>query len=365
MRNRAMLVAIPLVVAAAILLGLAATKIFPIARPTSTPTPSGPNASPSLEASEAASNASTPLPSSAAKYTACSDVDEASPLAVRVEHSTDTGRDWVISFYEDGHVLTPGLKEGDYSGDASDGAWMLARRLTAAGVTRLRDEVMATRLFGSSGSYNPVPLPGVEPPGRGASGYIITVGSGADAVRVSWTSMYGDDELYYKPSPEREALDVLGARMMVFDTWLPADGWAERNPCTVQALRFRVYLDAAPWGGLAAELPPDSADVPWPLGGEILSWGADVGYQPPNEPYHMERCGIAARADASHLVDALRAAGAFDPFFTSSTTLDSGPYVSLALGDRDANRIIQIYVQPLLSDDDRCTNANRPTGGGI
>jgi hypothetical protein len=359
-----MLIGIPLVVATAVVVGLAAAHIIPIARPTSTPTPSDANASPSIEASNAASNSPTSLPSLGAQYAACKDVDEAAPLALRVEHSLDTGRDWVISVYEDGHVLTPGLRSGDYSGDASDGAWMLARRLTPAGVTQLRDEVMATGLFGEGGSYNPVPLPGVEPPGRGASGYAITVGSGADAVLVSWTSMFGDDGLYYKASPEREALDVLGARMIVFDTWLPADGWAERNPCTVQPLRFRVYIDAEPYGGLAADLPPDIADVPWPLGGGMLSWGADVGYQPPNEPYHLERCGIAIRADASHLVDALREAGAVDPF-TFSTTLDAGPYISFALGDRAANRIIQISVQPLLSDDDRCTIANQPGGGGI
>lgn len=359
-----MLLGIPLVVAAATLVGLAATNIIPIARSTSTPTPSTADASPSVEASHAASIPPTSLPSPGAQYAACSGLDETVPLTLKVEHSLDTGRDWVISVFEDGHVLTPGLTWGDYARDASDGAWMLARRLTPAGVAQLRDEVMATGLFGASGSYYPVPLPNVEPPGRGASGYTITVGSGADAVEVGWTSMFPDDAVWYEPSPERQALDLMGARMIAFDTWLPANTWADRNPCTVQAQRFRVYIDAAPYGGLPADLPPDIADVPWPFGGEILSWGADVGVQPPNEPYHMERCGIAARADASPLVDTLRNAGAEDPF-TVPASLDSGPYVQLDLGDRVANRIIQIYVQPLLSDDDRCTIANQPNGGGI
>jgi hypothetical protein len=364
MRNRAALVAIPVVVVLAILVALAATNIIPIARPTASPNPSITNASPSAGASDAASISPTSLPSQDAQYAACTDFDETVPLALRVEHSLDTGRVWVISVYEDGHVLTPGLTWGDFAGDAGDGAWMLARRLTPGGVAQLGGEVMGTGLFGESGSYYPVPLPNVDPPGRGASGYAITVGSGASAIAVAWTSLFPDDATWYEPSPEREALDVLAARMLLFDTWLPADAWADRDACTVQAERFRVFIDAAPYGGLSEDLPPDIADVPWPLGGEILSWGAEVGFQPPNDSYHVMRCGIAPRADASRLVDQLRNARAGDPF-TIPASLDGGPYVQLDLGDRAANRIIQIYIQPLLSDDDQCTIANQPGGAGI
>jgi hypothetical protein len=236
---------------------------------------------------------------------------------------------------------------------------MLARRLTPAGIAQLRETVTATGLFGTSGSYPGVALPNVEPPGRGIDSYGISLGSGADAVTVYWWSMFPDDALYYEPSPEREALDALGAQLIVFDTWLPDDAWAERELCTVQASRFRVFIFAQPYGGALADLPPDVANVPWPLGGEILSWGADVGDHAPDEPYHAERCGIAARADASRLVDKLRDAGAFVPFF--STTLDAG-LIGGQLGDRAANRILDIYVQPLLPDDDQCTFANFPFG---
>jgi hypothetical protein len=365
MRNRAALLAIAVVVAVAILVGLAATNIIPITGRNSSPSPSTFDVSPSIQASDAASSTNpTPLLSQVAQYEACIDLDETVPLALRVESFSDVGREWVVSVYEDGHVLTRGLTWGDRVGDANDGAWMLARRLTPEGIAQLRDAVLATGLFGESGSYNPVPLPNAEPPGRGASGYAITLGSGEDAVVVSWTSMFPDDPVYYEPSPEREALDGLGAHMIVFDTWLADDAWAERDPCTVEALRFRVYVDAQPYGGLLADLPPDITDVPWPLGDDILSWGTDVGIQPPNEPYHVIRCGIADRADAAYLADQLREAGAVDPF-TFATTLDAGPYISLELGDRAANRIIQVFVQPLLPDDNQCSRSNRPDGGGI
>jgi hypothetical protein len=361
MRNRATLVGIPVVVAAAILVGLAAANIVPFGSPSSSPTASIADASPSIDASNAPSISPTPSPTPGppqALYAACDDLDETAPLALRVEKWGDTGREWLISVYEDGHVLTPDLTwvEVTDGSEVSDGAWMLARRLTPAGIAELRETVTATGLFGTSGSYGPVALPNVEPPGRGIDGYGITLGSGTDAVTVYWTSMFPDDALYYEPSPEREELDVLGARMIVFDTWLPADAWAEPDPCTVQALRFRVFIFADSYGGALADLPPDVADVPWPLGGEILSWGADVG--PPDEPRLAVRCGIAARADASRLVDELREAGVFDPF---STTLDAG-IIELQLGDRAANRIVDIYVQPLLSDDDQCTYANWPFG---
>jgi hypothetical protein len=363
MRNRAALVAIPLVVAAAILVGLAAANIFPFARPNSTLTSSSPTASTGVDASEAPSISPTPSSTPGppqALYAACDDFDEMAPLALRVESWSDTGRKWLISVYEDGHVLTPDLTWVEVTSelDVIDGAWMLARRLTPAGIAQLRETVTTTGLFGTSGSYGPVALPNVEPPGRGAPGYGISLGSGTDAVTVHWTSMFPDDALYYEPSPEREALDVLGAHMIVFDTWLPADAWAEPDPCTVQALRFRVFIFADLYGGALADLPPDIADVPWPLGGEILSWGADVGNESPDEPYPIVRCGIAARADASRLVDVFRDAGGFDPF---STTLDGG-IIEMQLGDRAANRILSIDVQPLLPDDDQCAIANFPDG---
>lgn len=359
-----MLVAIPLVVAAAILVGLAVANIFPFARPTSTPSSSSPTATAGVDASEAPSispiPSPTPLPPPVALYAACDDLDETVPLALRVDYFSGTGRQWLISVYEDGHVLTPDLTRVEVSSplDVIDGAWMLARRLTPAGIAQLRETVTATGLFGTSGSYNPVALPNVEPPGRDGDGYGISLGSGTDAITVHWASMFPDDALYYEPSPQREALDVLGTKMLVFDSWLPDDAWAERDPCTVQALRFRVFIFADLYGGALADLPPDVADVPWPLGGEILSWGADVGSQSPDEPYPIVRCGIAARADALRLVDELRKAGVFDPF---STTLDAG-IIELRLGDRAANRILAIDVQPLLPDDDQCTIANFPDG---
>jgi hypothetical protein len=357
MRNRAALLAIVVVVAVAILVGLAAAIVIQVGK--SDPSPSPSVALPSPSASPATSSSSLPSPEASETWTpmfaGCGPLDERVPLALRVEAIGELGRWWVISVYEDGHVLTPTPRPSE----SGDGSWMVARRLSALGVVLLVNEVRHSGLFGHSASYNPIALPGVPGPGFGGGGYRITIGSGPEAVTVSWTALFPNDEQYFEPSPERAALDPLGARMIDFDSWLPDDGWADRDSCTVEALRFRVFIDAQLYGGEQADLPPDIADVPWPLGGDLLSWGAEVGYQPPNEPYHIERCGIASRADASQLVGELRSAGAFDPF-TFPTTLDRGGFIELELGDRAANRIIQIYVQPLLPDEDRCGREYRP-----
>jgi hypothetical protein len=262
--------------------------------------------------------------------------------------------------YEDGHVLTPAPLPGRYD----DGAWMVARLLTPSGVDQLRSTILDSGYFEDSASYNPVLLPGVTGPEFGGGYYAIAVGSGTDAVMVSWVPLFPNDEQYFGPSPERAALDSLAEHMLAFDSWLADGAWADSNPCTVKALRFRVFVDAQPNGGAQADLPPDITEVPWSLGGDILSWGAEVGYQPPGEPYHVERCGIATRADASRLIDDLRSAGAFDPF-TVPATLDTGPYVELELGDRAANRIMQIFVQPLLPDDETCDRERRPGSSEI
>jgi hypothetical protein len=294
-------------------------------------------------------------PASNPLFGGCGPLDEGVPLALRIEAFSETGRWWVISVYEDGRVLTPAPLPGQYD----DGAWMVARQLSQSGVAQLRAAVLESGLFDHSASYNPTLLPGVSGPEFGGGGYSITIGSGPDSIAVTWVALFPNDEHYFEPSPERATLDPLAAHMLAFDSWLAADGWVDPDPCTVEAVRFRVFVDAQPYGGAQADLPPDISDVPWPLGGDILSWGADVGYQPPNEPYHMERCGIAARADASRLVDGLRDAGAFD-WFSFPASLDGGPYIELGLGDLAAYRIIQIFVQPLLPGDDRCGRETRP-----
>ena len=272
-------------------------------------------------------------------------------LALRLEHFTDVGRDWVISIYEDGRILTPGLTPFEFGGEA----WMLVRRLTPAGVQGLVSEVVASGLFESSASYPPVPLPNVEPPGHGVAGYAISLG-GEDPVVVTWTSVFPGEEAYYEPSPERETLDELGAHLVEMDTWLPEEAWASLDPCPYRAPIFRVIVaNPEPWGGSLDDLPADIADVEWPLGGDIWAW-ADPFDEAGSDPEIDGRCGIVARTEAQGLVTDLAGAGAEAP--GSADDLDLVPYVQIRLGDRAATSFVDITVRSLLPDESSCEGAS-------
>jgi hypothetical protein len=276
---------------------------------------------------------------------------ESGTLALRLEHHTDIGRDWVISIYQDGRILTPGLTPYELSGES----WMLVRRLTSAGVESLVSEVVASGLFETSASYPPVPLPGVEPPGHGVSGFTIGLG-GEDPVVVTWTSVFPDEETYYQPSPEREILDELGAHLVDMDTWLSDDAWASREPCPYRATTFRVIVaNPEPWGGSLDDLPADIADVEWPPGGDIWAW-ADPFDEAGSDPEIDGRCGILARSEAQSLVTDLAEAGA--EVSGNVDDLDIAPYVQLRLGDRAETSFVDITVRPLLPDESSCEGAS-------
>jgi hypothetical protein len=320
-----------------------ATALAVACQPSTTPQPSSPS-----------SETPAPLPSPSELAFLDCDADsthEPGVLALRLEHFTDIGRDWVISVYEDGRILTPGLTPYELSTEA----WMLVRRLTASGVDSMLSEIEATGLFETSASYNPVPLPGVEPPGHGASGFTIWLG-GEDPVVVTWTSVFPDEETYYQPSPERETLDELGAHLVDMDTWLPDDAWSSREPCPYRPPTFRVIVaNPEPWGGSLDDLPADIADVAWPPGGDILTW-ADPFDEAGSDPEIDGRCGTLPRSEAESLVSDLDAAGA--EVSANANNLDGGPLVDIRLGDRAESSFVDVLVRPLLPDESGCVGAS-------
>ena len=163
MKSRAGLVGIIVVVAAATVAGLAVANVLPIGGTSASASPSIGLPSPSVSSSSSSAPSAAVTPIASPMFAGCGPLDESVPLALRVEAISETGRWWVISVYEGGEILTPAPLPGQYD----DGAWMVARRLTASGVEQLRGAVIESGLFDHSASYSPVSLPGVEPPGRG------------------------------------------------------------------------------------------------------------------------------------------------------------------------------------------------------
>src|SRR5688500_13846095 len=143
-------------------------------------------------------------------------------LVVRVEGAGEAGRIHRVTVFDDGRVL---ISRPDGQGGTSAPE---ERRLTAAGVDLVRAELAAMSLPDASVDYQPVPNPGIEPPGYGGAGPLLEVGlpDGGTAV-ITWY-LFADTELdYFQPQPEAEALDAVAARLASLEDWLPADAWVD------------------------------------------------------------------------------------------------------------------------------------------
>jgi len=365
-RRAGLLVAATLGVVAVVMLATLMSARSPSARATATPSPSPdssvvtamsptPSATVTARPSPTASPTATPLatPSPTPVLLACSAFAGDEQPVIRLERIFELGLGWVVNVYADGRVITPGIEP--YR--RTDAAWRVVRQLSPSGVEALLNAITGTGLFGASASYAPVPLPGVDPPGRGGAGYAITLGAGTSAIRVSWTSLFGDDELYYEPSPERELLDTLGEQVVYFADWLPADGWAVTDVCAYEADRFRLFIEAQAWGGAVESLPVDVTEISWPLGGDLLDWGRDVGgaRQPP--PYLL-RCDVVLRDDADLVRRVLRSAGAQ---VVRDAGLDGAPTVELELGESAGPRIVSVIIRPMLPEERGCTARDLPS----
>ena len=150
-------------------------------------------------ATPATSARSSPQPSTEAS---------ADGLVVRLDGAGEAGRVHLLTVFDDGRVL---LARPDGQGGMSA---PVERRLTAAGVELVRAELAATGLTDASADYNPVPNPGVEPPGYGGAGPSLEVGlpDGGTAV-ITWYLFADTEQDYWQPQPEAEALDALAARL--------------------------------------------------------------------------------------------------------------------------------------------------------
>jgi hypothetical protein len=167
--------------------------------------------------------------------------------------------------------------------------------------------------------------------------------------------MFGDDELYYEPSPEREQLDELARHLVALDEWLPNAAWAVAEPCPYQAQVARVMVvNPQEWGGSLEDLPADIADVPWPPGGDILAW-AEPFDQPFTDPGTDGRCGTLSRDEAQALVTELVDAGA--ELRSIAEALGAGPAVELWLGYREQTSVVMVWLRPLLPDESGCVDA--------
>jgi hypothetical protein len=183
---------------------------------------------------------------------------------------------------------------------------LMERQLTAAGIQLVRDEMAATGLTDASANYDPVPNPGVEPPGYGGSGSVLEVGvPGGESVLITWY-LFNDspEQDFFQPQPEAEALEALSARLATLEEWLPASAWADATAAPYEPASYLMVIDTQPRGpGEDSWVEMDT--VVWPLDEAIDDFG-----ELSDPDIDGARSGCVSGADGRAVMAALDAAGA-------------------------------------------------------
>ena len=216
------------------------------------------------------------------------------------------------------------------------------RRLTAAGIQLVRDEMAATGLTGVSASYNPVVNPGVEHPGYGGSGSVLEVGvPGGENVLITWY-LFNDppEQDYFQPQPEAEALDELAARLSTLEEWLPAGAWADATAAPYQPASYLMTIDDQPRGPGGDEWV-EVARVSWPLDEGIDNFG-----ELSDPPIDDVRSGCVSATDGRAVMQALDAAGA--------SLFDEANLMRTFILGNGANRLVVITISADLFSAEGC-----------
>lgn len=207
---------------------------------------------------------------------------------------------------------------------------LMERRLTAAGIQLVRDEMAATELTDASANYSPVANPGVEAPGYGGSGSVLEIGvPGGETVVINWY-LFSDppEQDFFQPQPEAEALDALAARLATLEEWLPAAAWADATAAPYEPASYLLVIDTQPRGP-GEDSWVEVATVAWPLDEGIDAFG-----ELSDPPIDDVRSGCVSAADGAAVMQALDAAGAslFDEANLMRTfILGDGPSLQIVI----------------------------------
>ena len=250
------------------------------------PSPSSAIVSPSATATSFPTTTPTPspTPTAAAKRTPTPVAAERpSDLVVRLEGAGDTGFPLPLAVLtSDGRFVT-----------RTDDNQLLERRLTPAGVQRVRDELTATGLFERDQHFPLEIRPDATPPAHGIGSLYFKVWRDPRTVEVQTAMDQGAEEVYFQPSAARTRLDRLSKQLKNPETWLAADAWADLTPRSYQAATFALLLRTE--GGQSNERPTiDGLSAAWPFSVGPLDFGqtlpASAGAQS-----DMTRCSVLTR----------------------------------------------------------------------
>jgi hypothetical protein len=261
-----------------------------------------------------------------------------SNLVVRLEASGDTCCPvaWAV-VTADGRFVT-----------RADDSRLRERRLTPAGVRRVRDELVATGLF-ERDQRIPLELrPGASPPPRGVGGILFWVWRETRTVAVQTAWDQGADEVLFQPSAARTRLDRLSKQLLNPETWLPVDAWIDSTPRPYDPRVFALLLRTEV--GLSNVTPTiDALAATWPFSVGPLAFGqtlpAAAGPQAAST-----RCAALAKDDIAAVTDAIVRAGGADTIHTQP----DGVAVA-SFGAQDHNSQLVVVMRPLPPDRASCS----------
>ena len=293
-----------------------------------------PSASPTDSSSASPAATTTPLPSATAESTPSPGAADALILRITAGGGGPTSPTdqlpWV-SLMADGTLVWQTLPPGPET------PLLVTRRLTPEGMTELRDRIFGSGLLDASATYELEPLPGAQPPGRGVAVFTFTTGASEGDAVVTSVQWLGDEEeqTYYQPSPEREALDALARALRDPESMLDEGAWegpAEAYEAAEYQLVLMPQRDVPPFGN------PDVADLPLAFDGPIEEFGEAVG----SAGEELTRCGVITREEAAGVVQV------FDAGDFGEVGLDRP--TAGGLDWAEGNGIVDVFLLPLMPD---------------
>ena len=228
----------------------------------------------------------------------------------------------------------------------SDDNQFRERRLTSAGVQRLRDELTATGLLERDQRFLLVVRPDATPPAHGIGTLVFNVWRDTRTVEVRTATSQGAEEVYYQPSPARTRLDQLSKQLLRPETWLPADAWADSTPRLYRPAVFALLLRTVV---VQSNEPPtiDALTMAWPFSVGPLALGQTL---PPSAGPQADttRCSALTSDDMLAVRNALTQAGGADAVHASE---DGAIFASFVL---DTQSQLVLMMRPLLPDRASC-----------
>jgi hypothetical protein len=223
------------------------------------------------------------------------------------------------------------------------------RKLTPAGVQRVRDELVATGLFERDQRFPLELRPGASGPQRGVGGLFFKVWRDTRNVEVATATDQGADEVLFQPSPARTRLDRLSKQLLKPETWLPADAWADPTPRRYEPAAFALLLRVEHPGAYNARPTIDELSATWPFSVGPLALGEALppGAGPFDEP---TRCIALTKDDMLAVKDAIVRSGGSDAMQTSPDDA-----LLVGFGTQDQQSGLDVMIRPLLPDRSSCS----------